>query len=137
MSLIDDLIRDEGLRLKPYRDRVGRLTIGIGRNLDDVGITEAEARQLCDNDITVVISALLRHLPWTQNLDQPRFFALANMAFNMGIVRLGGFINMLRALEHGDWETAANEALASKWAEQVGDRAKRIAAVFRGESAAP
>ncbi len=37
------LIRHEGLRRKPYRDTVGKLTIGAGRNLDDVGITREEA----------------------------------------------------------------------------------------------
>lgn len=45
-ALKEELIRDEGLRLKPYRDTVGKLTIGVGRNLDDVGITKDEAMHL-------------------------------------------------------------------------------------------
>ena len=42
-GLREDLIADEGIRLKPYLCPAGKTTIGVGRNLDDVGITEAEA----------------------------------------------------------------------------------------------
>lgn len=49
--LKDMLIRHEGLKLKPYRDTVGKLTIGAGRNLNDLGISEREAMFLLDNDI--------------------------------------------------------------------------------------
>jgi lysozyme len=37
------LVIHEGLRLKPYRCSSNKLTIGIGRNIEDVGITEEEA----------------------------------------------------------------------------------------------
>jgi hypothetical protein len=50
------LIRHEALRLKPYRCSADKLTIGIGRNLDDVGITEEEAYFLLGNDISRVIT---------------------------------------------------------------------------------
>ncbi|MDY0127369.1 MAG: hypothetical protein RBR69_04500 [Candidatus Cloacimonadaceae bacterium] len=39
----EQLVRHEGLRLKPYRCTAGKLTIGIGRNLNDCGITQSEA----------------------------------------------------------------------------------------------
>jgi len=38
---------------------------------------------------------------------------------------------MLTALEAGEYERAALEALDSKWAKQVGKRADRIATLFR------
>ncbi len=41
----DQLIRHERLKLKPYRCPAGMLTIGVGRNLDDRGITQKEAFQ--------------------------------------------------------------------------------------------
>src|SRR4051812_27390106 len=37
-ALVNQLIIDEGLKLSPYTDTVGKLTIGVGRNLTDVGI---------------------------------------------------------------------------------------------------
>jgi lysozyme len=51
MDLIEQLRRDEGVRLHPYTDTVGKLTIGVGRNLADMGISDAEATVLLQNDI--------------------------------------------------------------------------------------
>lgn len=130
-DLIGDLIRDEGIRLKPYTDTVGKLTIGIGRNLDDVGITLHEARHLCDGDITRVFMELDNRLPWWRSLTENQQRGLANMAFNLGLPRLLRFEKMLAALEVGDGEKAAAEALDSKWAKQVGERADRIAELYR------
>ena len=64
-------------------------------------------------------------------MPEPAQRALANMAFNLGVPRLSQFKNMLSALEKGDYNVAAKEALDSNWAKQVGDRANRIAKVFR------
>ena len=130
--LTADLIRDEDLRLKPYRDTAGKLTIGIGQNLDDVGITEAEARFLLANDIAKAIEDAKAVCPSFETLPEPAQRALANMAFNLGRTRLSKFKNMLAALEAKDFETAAREALDSKWAEQVGERAWRIAQAIKG-----
>jgi len=126
-----DLIRDEDLRLKPYRCTAGKITIGVGRNLDDVGVTRAEALTLLDNDVTRVTGDLDRVLPWWRKLDEPRRRALANMAFNLGIERLRGFRKMLAALEAGDYARAAAEAPDSLWASQVVGRAVRIVQTLR------
>lgn len=131
MVLIRELIRDEGLRLKPYRDTVGKSTIGVGRNLDDVGIKKAEAMFMLRNDIVDIRRDLDWNIAWWKDLSEPRQRALTNMAFNMGWPRLSQFRRMLAALQAGDYETAAREALASRWAGQVGARALRIATLFR------
>ncbi len=122
-----DLVRDEGLRLKPYRDSVGKLSIGVGRNLDDVGIAEAEAEILLGNDISRAMADLDRALPWWRGLSPPRQRALLNMAFNLGLPRLLGFREMLADLERGDGAGAARAAIDSRWAKQVGARAQRLA----------
>jgi lysozyme len=126
-----DLLRDEGCKLKPYVDTVGKVTVGIGRNLTDNGITLEEARHLLENDITAVIVELDRVLPWWRAMPEPKGRALANMAFNLGLPRLLKFSKMLTALECGEWDMAADEALDSNWAKQVGERAERIAIAFR------
>jgi lysozyme len=128
--LIADLIRDEKLALKPYHCTAGRLTVGIGRNLDDVGLTPDEAKMLCANDIARIKGELDRAVPWWRKMSEARQRGLANMCFNLGLARLLGFRKMLTALEADDWQAAAREALSSKWAEQVGKRANRIAALF-------
>src|SRR5438105_4864784 len=84
-ALRKELIRDEALRLKPYKDTVGKLTIGVGRNLDDKGISEAEAAVLLENDIAEHVALLDAKLSWWRKLDEARQNALANMCFNMGI----------------------------------------------------
>lgn len=131
-ALIAQLIVDEGVRLKPYMDSRSVETIGIGRNLRDVGISEDEARYMCLNDVTRVQSQLDASFPWWRQLDDDRQQVIANMAFNLGIMRLKGFHDMLVALEAGDYNEAANQMLKSMWAAQVGARAQRLAARMRG-----
>jgi lysozyme len=130
VTLEEQLMRDEGVRLKPYRDSVGKLTIGVGRNLDDVGISHDEADVLLRNDIDRASAWLRTHFPWTLALDEVRRAALVNMAFNLG-GRLEGFVQLLARLEAGDYESAAKEMLDSAWAHQVGPRAVRLAEQIR------
>lgn len=122
-----ELIRDEGVRLKPYRDTVGKLTIGIGRNLDDVGISPVEAAQLLDSDIQRTAAELDAALPWWRGLDEVRQRVILNMAFNLGVAGLLGFKNTLINVRDGHYAAAAAGMLASKWAVQVGQRAQRLA----------
>ena len=129
--LLANLKRDEGLRLKPYKDSVGKLTIGYGRNLDDMGITEDEAAVLLDHDIERAVTELDRALPWWREMPPSWQRGLVNMRFNLGLTRLRTFKKMLAALQAGDRERAADEALDSVWAGQVGERATRIAALYR------
>lgn len=146
MSLRDQLIRHEGLRLKAYKCTAGKWTIGVGRNLDDKGITpeetaalgitresclcdgitEAQAYVLLENDIRDARAEAAK-LPVFHMLDPVRQDALVNMAFNLGLPRLSKFKRMLAALEDADWQGAAQEALESKWAKQVGPRAYELA----------
>ena len=127
MTLEEQLTRDEGLILKPYRDTVGKLTIGIGRNLDNKGISESEALVLLRNDIAEYDKQVQVALPWTSDMDSTRYAVLVNMAFNLGIHGLLGFKNALEAMRSEDWPKAAVEMLDSNWANQVGDRALRLA----------
>lgn len=131
MTLREQLIRDEGIRLKAYFDTKGKITVGVGRNLTDKGLSRAEAMLLLENDIDEFRRAVHSALPWTVGLGPPRFEALVNMAFNMGIEGLLGFRRMLEALARSDYENAAKEMLNSDWAEQVGARAQRVAEQMR------
>ncbi len=130
-QLIQDLISDEGLRTEPYIDTVGKMTIGVGRNLDDNGISQAEAMFMLTNDIEMVETELDARLDWWRGLPDDAQRALCNMTFSLGWPRLSKFEKMLAALKDRDFEEAAAQALASKWATQVGQRAIRIAQLFR------
>lgn len=124
--LLKELVKDEGLRLKPYICTSGKLTIGIGRNLDANGISEDEAYYLLNNDIKNSLKELSENFTWFESLSDARQRALINMHFNLGIVRLKKFKKMLTAIGNKDYKEASKQALDSKWAVQVGERAKRI-----------
>ena len=130
-DLKEQLLRHEGLRLKPYKDSVGKLTIGIGRNLDDRGISHATAEQMLEEDIDLVLSQLEDKLPFFKGLDVVRQRVLADMCFNLGINGLLGFHNTLSFIEEGRYDAAATNMLLSKWAKQVGPRAHTLARMMR------
>ena len=126
------LVRHEGLRLKPYRCTAGKLTIGIGRNLDDRGISQKEAYAMLERDIQDCEQWLIDEIPEVYNkLDEVRQSVLLNMCFNLGIKGLLEFKNTLSFIGAGDWERAANNMLASKWAKQVGMRAIELSELMR------
>lgn len=130
----EELIRDEGIVLHAYDDSLGYTTIGVGRMIDHRlggGITTDEAMYLLENDIGRVVIDLRKALPKYETLSENRQRALVNMAFNLGIGRLMGFKKLIDAINIGNWERAYIEALDSKWAAQVGNRAVRIAGMLR------
>lgn len=131
-QLVHELIPDEGIRLKPYKDTKRKLTIGIGRNLDDVGISMDEALTLVHNDIARAAKLLDEHFPWWRTLTDDRQRVLANMAFNLG-GRLLEFQNTMGEIQAGQYEAAAARMQASLWARQVGPRAVRLAERMKGD----
>ena len=126
----EDLRRDEGVRTFPYTDTVGKLTIGVGRNLTDRGLTNGEIDYLLRNDIDAVIDDLDRRLPWWRTMSPNRRRVLANMCFNMGLGVLLTFKHTLANMERGNYTQAAAGMRASKWASQVGARAERLAVLM-------
>ena len=126
-NLIDQLKRDEGWVHTAYRDQLGFLTIGCGHNLDAKGLSDRAIQIILEDDIADAKSGLMGKWPWMRNLSPARLGAMINLAFNLGSGGLGTFKKFLKAAESGAWETAANELLDSKYAAQVGERARRIA----------
>ncbi|MBH9661991.1 glycoside hydrolase family protein [Burkholderia multivorans] len=129
-ALKAELTRDEGRRSRIYVDTVGKVSGGIGRNLTDKGFRDNEIDLMYQNDIAETEAWLDRNLPWWRSLDPVRQRVMMNMAFNMQ-GKLLTFVNTLAAIKRGDYAAAADGMLASKWASQVGDRAKRLADMMR------
>ena len=154
-DFIQKLIAHEGLRLQVYQDTLGIDTIGIGRNLEDrgitkeelewmdipnmaivhtEGITEADAMYLAENDVHIVEEELVRAHPCVDKLDSVRQLVLMDMAFNMGVPRLCKFKKMWNAIHEGKFDIAAKEMLDSRWAVQVKSRSTKLAhAMHHGE----
>ncbi len=117
---------DEGLRLWPYTDGAGKITIGYGTNISD-GISSTEAAWLLDHRLTNAVAELTQTHPIVMTLAPARQIVLANLAYNMGVPVLGEFHNMWAAIGSGDFVTAAKELLNSKAAGQAPSRYARLA----------
>jgi lysozyme len=113
------IIEHEGLKLFPYKDTVGKWTIGVGRNLSDRGISHDEAMYLLNNDIQESIQEL-KHYDWFNNLDEVRQGVLIELHFNIGLTSLLKFKNMIACLEKKYYLNAAKALENSLWSRQVG-----------------
>lgn len=129
-KLMAQLTVDEGRRDRVYTDTVGKLTVGVGRNISDRAFSADEIDLMLNNDIRLVEQALDRALPWWRQMSDARQNVLANMAF-MGIGTLLTFKNTLVYMQAGRYDAAAAGMLNSKWAKQVGARADRLAKIMR------
>lgn len=137
ITIEQTLMLDEGLRLMPYKCTAGKITIGVGRNIEDRGISKDEAELMLKNDIRIVTKELLNDPDIGriyQKQSPARQLALKNMAFNLGTPTLKKFRNMWAALEAGDYDKAADEAMDSRWYRQVKSRGDRIVSVIRNNS---
>lgn len=131
MTIETQLRKHEGVRNKPYADTVGKITIGVGRNLTDVGLSDAEIDMLLANDINRTIADLDRELSWWRNLNEARQRVMIDMCFNLGIGGLLTFKNALAMIQSGQYDLASTNMLKSKWASQVGIRADTLSKMMR------
>jgi len=123
--------RHEGFRSLPYKDSVGKTTIGYGWNLDDKGITKEIADSILKDQLNDCIFELLKVNDFRLLTDQPRREVLINMSFNLGLTKLMKFKKMWYAIRCRAWEVAADEMLDSLWAKQVGKRAIELSEIMR------
>ena len=136
----EDLIRDEGLRLRPYRCTAGHLTVGVGHKVtpqdriaEDDAISLEAAGMLLTRDIATALGAIFRIFGREafEAMTDARQRAIVNMIFNLGSERFGRFRLMITAIKEHRWSAAAVECLNSKYATQVGNRAQRVAEALR------
>ena len=135
----------EGFRARAYKDSRGIWTAGIGRNLEDRGLTRREvidllqivdmpetfAVRLLDSDIEDCLAELRAWLAWFDGLDEVRQVALCDMSFQLGITGLLKFRLMLQAMAARNWDEAERQALDSDWARQTPNRAREVARSLR------
>lgn len=129
-ALVTQLTFHENVRLFPYTDTQGQLTIGVGRNLTTRGISRSESRVLLDADIALVETDL-NTFAWFSKLIAQQQLAMLDMRFNVGATGFREFHQMLLALAAGDYQMAAHEMLSSRWATQVGSRARTLARMMQ------
>lgn len=133
---------DEGCRLTVYDDATGKPitagtlvkgnpSIGFGRLLcAPGGISNAEAVFLFGTDWQKA-EAGAKTLPCYSRINAVRQGVLTEMVFQLGIDGVRKFAKMLGAISRNDFDSAADEMLASRWAEQTPERAHRLADLMR------
>jgi len=117
----------EGVEHKPYKCTAGYLTIGVGRNIEERGLSDDEIDYILSNDVNIATDELVDTFDWYSDLDPIRQRVVVDMVFNLGMPRFKQFKNMIAAIEAGDWMEASNQMMDSRWAQQVGLRASRLA----------
>lgn len=133
-KLQNELIRDEGIRLTPYRDSLGFLTIGVGhlitRGESFTKLSNTDALSLLDMDILIAERRLTKIFPSWRELDDVRQRSFINLVFNLGF-KLADFKRFLHAAKTGDWDKAADHLMQSRWFRQVRLRGPRIVHAIR------
>lgn len=126
MSKLIEMIKEhEGVVKHAYQDSRGYWTIGVGRLIDENlggGLSDGEIDYLLANDVKRCREEAEQY-PWFEGMNEPRQAVILSMLFNLGRPNFDKFKNMQAALENGDFLTASNEMLDSRWAKQVGRRA--------------
>lgn len=130
-ELVERTKKHEGFSSKPYKCPAGKLTIGYGRNIQDNGITQDEAKVLLMNDLETARDELERFIPWVITMSIRRQMVLVEMVFNMGIAKFKQFKKMIEYCRMGDYDKAADEAMNSLWAKQVGKRAQTLTKILK------
>ena len=116
----------KGGRFFPYTDTIGKVTIGYGRNLTDRGLSADEVEMLLNHDMDEAAAAAAEY-PWFRTLDGIRQRVVVDMIFNLGAVGFSKFKATIAAIASGDYVLASDRMLKSKWAGQVGKRARTLA----------
>jgi|TARA_E500000318_G_C3565334_1_gene215404 lysozyme len=133
-QLIQALKRHEGVKAFAYRCTSDKLTIGVGRCVDEdggIGLSDDEIDYLLLNDIERCDEELENAYGWYRSLNKPRRDAMINLCFNLGLTRLRGFVKALNAMSRQQYDVAADEFMDSRWASQVGDRAIEVTEMIR------
>jgi len=129
MKLSDRIEQHEGRRNRPYRCSRGKLTVGVGRNIDDVSFSDDEIDLMLKNDIRRARNGAETFLAY-QSLNEVRRGVLVEMIFQMGVAGVAKFRKFLEAAYMHEWQTAHDEMLDSRWHKQTPTRAKKLAEIF-------
>jgi len=121
-DVVDFIKKVEGLKLKPYKDINGNLTIGYGRNLDDRGITKEEAEILLFTDLAFAEYELREIFNDYDYYPVEVKIVLTSMMFNLGKNRFLTFKKFIKAIKEKDYKKAIIELFNSRRAKQLPNR---------------
>lgn len=140
----------EGLRLVPYRDSRGILTVGKGFNLEAPGaaelcarlhiayaavvrgmaITPAQAEAIFDAQYQVAADQARIVMPGIATYPENAAAVICDMIFQLGLLGFLKFRNAIAAFRAQDWKKAAAEIQDSELAKQTPHRVEENIALL-------
>ena len=130
-KLREVLTDHEGLKYKPYKCTAGKLTIGIGHNLDDRGVSPAVVDLMYDEDVTEVVADLKIIFTDFDDLPDDIQIVLADMRFQLGANRFRKFKKMIAAVKQSNWPEMIIQMKDSYWYKQTTNRANDLISMVR------
>ena len=138
-DIISMLNYEEGFSAKPYYCSAGYPTIGIGQRIGPKGaplklyeftVSKSLAAIWLADKVKETLADMDKYTAIREAMaacNEPRQAILISMAYQMGADGLSKFTNTLKSVATHNWHAAQAGMLASKWAKQTPNRAKRHA----------
>lgn len=139
MDLKDSIKLNEGFRDRVYKDSLGKDTIGYGFLVSALSSDELElnggfiepmskevAEKILELKLKKLKSDLFGVLPWLEQKPQNVKDAITEMAYQLGIPKMMGFVNTLEYIKNDDYEQAKVNLKSSLWYRQTPKRVENL-----------
>lgn len=132
-QLIKLIELEEGWRNTPYYCSENYPTIGYGFKLAGKNaplpdfILPKSAGDVWLLELLEKLEKSFIKYNWYNTLNSPQQAIILSMAYQMGVKGVLNFKNMIKAISNGDYSTASDEMMNSRWAKQTYERATRHA----------
>ena len=116
MSLIDSIKKHEGFSPVVYKCTAGYDTIGYGKRVKYIKVTEEQAEEWLKEDIEHLKYLLADKYDWFLPAPQELRDIVIEMAYQLGPTSFSKFKKTIYLIAHRDYKGASIEMLDSKWA---------------------
>ena len=134
MSLIDDIKKHEGFSPVVYQCTAGYDTIGYGKRIKYLQITEEQAEEWLEEELQNLKYVLADKYDWFLPAPQEVQDIVMNMNYQLGVSAFSKFKKTIKYIKVKDYKSASTEMLQSKWgrvdtprrAKELSDRMKHM-----------
>ena len=134
MALIDDIKKHEGFSSVVYKCTAGYDTIGYGKRIKYLQVTEEQSTEWLEEDLENLKYTLSGKYDWFLPAPQEVRDIVMNMNYQLGVSAFSKFKKTIKYIADKDYKMAALEMLDSKWArddtprraKELSDRLKQV-----------
>ena len=127
MALIDDIKEHEGFSSVVYKCTAGYDTIGYGKRIKYLQVTEEQATEWLEEDLENLKYTLSTRYNWFLSAPQEVKDVVMNMNYQLGVSAFSKFKKTIKYIANKDYQMASVEMLDSKWArDDTPRRAKEL-----------